>query len=181
VSRIANLINEWNTNTNGSVYRNELREALRWDRNSDKGLGDLVEQFFKAQFHAEKRSNERKDPWPDFDGVRRRAGGTVEHLKVALEQSQRVDYKKLWSLIDEKNGKVSQVIEPIIASGWNFEDIRQEGKGRFDREPGRNEDFLRDMLDDDPYIDEMSQSQIGLLTALFKAWRYWHRRQSEGG
>jgi hypothetical protein len=157
VSRIANLINEWNRNTNGSVYRNELREALRWDRNSDKGLGDLVEQFFKTDAHAQRRA----------------AGG--------VEQSQRIDYKKMWSLIDEKNGRASQVIEPILASGWNFEDIREEGKGRFDREPDRNEDFLLDMAADDPYIDEMSQSQIGLLTALFKAWRYWHRRQSEGG
>jgi hypothetical protein len=163
VSRIANLINEWNTNTNGSVYRNELREALRWDRNSDKGLGDLVEQFFKADAHAQRRTE-----------------GSVDHLRREL-QSSRVDYKKMWSLIDEKNGKVSQVIGPIFASGWNFEDIREEGKGRFDREPDLNENFLRDMIDDDPYIDEMSQSQIGLLTALFKAWRYWHRRQSEGG
>jgi hypothetical protein len=109
VSRIANLINEWNRNTNGSVYRNELREALRWDRNSDKGLGDLVEQFFKTDAHAQRRA----------------AGG--------VEQSQRIDYKKMWSLIDEKNGRASQVIEPILASGWNFEDIREEGKGRFDR------------------------------------------------
>jgi hypothetical protein len=157
VSRIANLINEWNTNTNGSVYRNELREALRWDRNSDKGLGDLVEQFFKNDAYAQ-----------------RRAAGSVE-------QSQRIDYKKMWSLIDEKNGRASEIVKPILASDWNFEDIREEGKGRFDREPDLNEDFLRDMLADDPYLDEMSQSQIGLLTALFKAWRYWHRRQSEGG
>jgi hypothetical protein len=165
VSRIANLINEWNTNTNGSVYRNELREALRWDRNSDKGLGDLVEQFFKTDAHAQRRTR------------------VLEGAEVSIKGSVpvRVDYKKLWSLIEDKNGKVSQVIEPILASGWNFEDIREEGKGRFDRQPDLNEGFLRDMLDDDPYIDEMSQSQIGLLTALFKAWRYWHRRQSEGG
>jgi hypothetical protein len=165
VSRIANLINEWNTNTNGSVYRNELREALRWDRNSDKGLGDLVEQFFKVEAHAQRRTRVK------------------EGAEVSIKGSVpvRVDYKKMWSLIDEKNGKVSQVIEPILSSGWNFEDIRDEGKGHFDRAPNLNEDFLRDMADDDPYIDEMSQSQIGLLTALFKAWRYWHRRQSEGG
>jgi hypothetical protein len=165
VSRIANLINEWNTNTNGSVYRNELREALRWDRNSDKGLGDLVEQFFKTDAHAQRRTH------------------VLEGAEVLIKGSVpvRIDYKKMWSLIDEKNGKVSQVIGPIFASGWNFEDIREEGKGRFDREPDLNENFLRDMIDDDPYIDEMSQSQIGLLTALFKAWRYWHRRQSEGG
>jgi hypothetical protein len=87
----------------------------------------------------------------------------------------------MWSLIDEKNGRASEIVKPILASDWNFEDIREEGKGRFDREPDLNEDFLRDMLADDPYLDEMSQSQIGLLTALFKAWRYWHRRQSEGG
>jgi hypothetical protein len=176
VSRIANLINEWNTNTNGSVYRNELREALRWDRNSDKGLGDLVEQFFKNDAYAQKlkRSNERKSLWPDLDDDHRRAGGTVEG-------SSRIDYKKLWSLIDEKNGKASQVIKPMLTTGWNFEDIREEGKGHFNRAPDLNEAFLRDMTSDDPYLDEMSQSQIALLTALFKSWRYWHRRQSEGG
>jgi hypothetical protein len=153
-SEVVRLINEWNRNANGSVYRNELRAKLRWDRSGEKELGDLIEEHFKTQFQTNRRADERQ---------------------------LRIDYKKMRSLIEDKDGKVSQIVEPILASGWDFNDIRQEGKGRFDREPDRNEDFLRDMAVDDPYIDEMSDSQIGLLSALFKAWRYWHRRQSEGG
>jgi hypothetical protein len=164
-SHVAELINKWNSNKNGAVYRDRLQDYLNWDSDLDKGLGDLVEEYFKTQFY----SSGSNRITPEVNSTPRRT------------LSPRIDYKKMWSLIEDRTGRASEVVQPILDSGWNFEDIREEGKGRFDRAPDLNEGFLRDMLSDDPYIDEMSQSQIGLLTALFKAWRYWHRRQSEGG
>jgi hypothetical protein len=151
---IAELINKWNDSTWSAKARDALRIRLNWDPMT--GLGDLVERHYG-----------------NGSVLSGRVGGARQTVRTSLKKEH--DFQSMWKMIHERNGKTDQIASPILSSGWDFVDRRPEDRGRFDMPADRIQDFLEDMAVDDYYIDELTDKQVGLMQAVFKAWRHWVR------